>query len=71
MVSSKEHCELIGTDLTHGHTLVGHHDRSFVAKLLHLRTLHNLFVHTSVCVYKYSKTRIAKMMSTYESFSSK
>ena len=42
MVSSKEYSELSAADLAHGYTLVRHHDWSFVAKFLHLGTLHHL-----------------------------
>lgn len=47
VVSPEENGELVAAHLTHRYTLVRHHDRSFVAKLLHLRTLHHL--HVWVC----------------------
>ena len=49
MVSSEEYSELGAAHLTHGHTLVRHHDQSFVTKLLHLGMLHHLC--TRMCMW--------------------
>ena len=42
VMSSEKHSKLCAADLAHGYALVRHHDRSFVAKFLHLGTLHHL-----------------------------
>ena len=65
VVSSKEYSELSAADLTHRHTLVGHHDWRFVAKFLHLGTLHHLCTSVwggGMCESEYMIVRVCVVM---------